>query len=77
LKGIAFAKGISPRSGVGVDAEVGAFLLPQVTQAMEQDAVFEDIRGVSRVKGMTVAEHSMMIVRPFRGNKALLPPVSA
>jgi hypothetical protein len=75
LKGIAFAKEIAPRSGMGVDAEIGAFLLPQIAQAMEQDAVFEDIRGVSRVKGMTVTEHLAMIARPFRGNKTPVPAI--
>jgi hypothetical protein len=42
---------------------------------MEQDAVFEDVRGVSRVEGMTVTEHPPMIARPFRGNKGPVPSI--
>jgi hypothetical protein len=57
LKGIAVGKGIEPRPGMGVDAEIGSILLSKVFQAEEEDAVLEDVRSVPRVKGMTVTEH--------------------
>jgi hypothetical protein len=59
LKGIPLVKGIETRSGVGVDAKIGGSLPAKVIQAEDEYAMFEYIRGVPRMKGMTVTEHAL------------------
>jgi hypothetical protein len=52
-------KGVETRSGMGVDAKIGDSLPAQVIHAEDEDTMLENIRGVPRVKGMTVTEHTL------------------
>jgi hypothetical protein len=61
LQGIAAGKGIAARPSVGVDAEIGSILPSQIVQAEKQDAVFENVCDVPRMKGMAITEHPRMI----------------
>jgi hypothetical protein len=61
LKRIAAGKGIESRPGVGIDAKIGRILPSKIVQAEEEDAVLEDVRGVPRMKSMTVTEHPFIL----------------
>jgi hypothetical protein len=61
LKSIAAGEGIEPRPGMGVDTQIRGIFLPEVIQTKGEDAMLEDIRGVSRMKGMTIAEHPLIV----------------
>jgi hypothetical protein len=59
LEGIPLVKGIETRSGMGVDAKIGNSFPAKIIQAEDEYAMFEYIRRVPRVKGMTVTEHTL------------------
>jgi hypothetical protein len=46
---------------MGIDAEKRCFLLFKVIKTKDKDPVFQDIRGVPRVKTVAVTKHIIMI----------------
>jgi hypothetical protein len=55
------AKGIQASAGVRINTKERGFLLLKVIKAENKYRMFQDIRGVPRMKPMTVTKHGIMI----------------